>query len=232
MLSFPDYGRKCFLFTDASKYQIGAVVIQKNDDGTWRAPIAFFSKKMNPAQQKYTVMEQELLSIVESLKFFRTMLLGHLIVIYTDHKNLTFEKFASDRVARWRLYVEEYGPELRYVPGENNIIADAFSRLPMMDRPNEIEPAVPATLPELAEVYDMQSDGKCPIDARLIADKQQEEIPKGTYNRSKSIRVGDVILKVNKSDRIMIPESLQQPLLQFYHDMLCHPGIVRMTNFL
>jgi hypothetical protein len=232
MLSFPDYGRKFFLFTDASKYQIGAVVIQKNDDGTWRTPIAFFSKKMNPAQQKYTVMEQELLSIVESLKCFRTMLLGHLIVVYTDHKNLTFEKFASDRVARWRLYVEEYGPELRYVPGENNIIADAFSRLPMMDRPNVTESEVPATLPELAEVYDMQTEDKCPIDARLIADKQREEIPKGTYNRSKSIRVGDVILKVNKNDRIMIPESLRQPLLQFYHDMLRHPGIVRMTNSL
>jgi hypothetical protein len=66
------------------------------------------------------------------------------------------------------------------------------------------KPEVPANLPELAEVYDMQTDGKCPIDTRLIADKQREEIPKGTYNRSKLIRVGDVILKVNKNDRIMI----------------------------
>jgi hypothetical protein len=79
-------------------------------------------------------MEQELLSIVKTLKTFRTMLLGQVIIIYTDHKNFTFDKFSSDRVARWRLYVEEYGPELRYVPGENNVIADALSRLPMTDK--------------------------------------------------------------------------------------------------
>ena len=30
---------------------------------------------------------------------------------------------------RWRLLLEEYGPELRYIKGENNIVADALSRL-------------------------------------------------------------------------------------------------------
>jgi len=30
---------------------------------------------------------------------------------------------------RWRLVLEEYGPELRYIKGEHNIVADALSRL-------------------------------------------------------------------------------------------------------
>ena len=34
---------------------------------------------------------------------------------------------------RWRLYVEEYSPELLYVPGEDNQAADALSRLPMLE---------------------------------------------------------------------------------------------------
>jgi hypothetical protein len=134
LLSFPDYNREFYIYTDASKYQMGSLILQKKDDGTWSGPIAYFSKKLSDAQKKYTVMEQELLSMVETLKTFGTMLLGHVIIIYTDHKKLTFEKFASDRVARWQLYVKEYGPELRYVPGENNVVADALSRLPMTDK--------------------------------------------------------------------------------------------------
>ena len=30
---------------------------------------------------------------------------------------------------RWRLILEEFGPELKYIKGENNVVADALSRL-------------------------------------------------------------------------------------------------------
>jgi hypothetical protein len=91
MLSFPDYTREFFIYTNASKYQMGSVILQQKEDGSWSGPIANFSKKLTEAQTRYTVMEQELLSIVETLKTFRTMLLGQMIIIYTDHKNLTFD---------------------------------------------------------------------------------------------------------------------------------------------
>ena len=81
-----------------------------------RCPVAFFSKKMTPTQQLYTVGEKELMAIVETLRVYRTILFGHRLIIYTDHKNLTFTRFSSDRVRRWRLFVEEYGPELCYIP--------------------------------------------------------------------------------------------------------------------
>ena len=29
----------------------------------------------------------------------------------------------------WRLILEEFGPELKYIKGENNIVAEALSRL-------------------------------------------------------------------------------------------------------
>ena len=32
---------------------------------------------------------------------------------------------------RWRLVLEEYGPELVYLKGEHNVVADALSRLDM-----------------------------------------------------------------------------------------------------
>jgi hypothetical protein len=38
-----------------------------------------------------------------------------------DHKNLTFSNFTTDRVTRWRLIVEEYGPKIVYLPGKKII---------------------------------------------------------------------------------------------------------------
>ena len=65
---------------------------------------------------------------------FRNILLGQKIVVHTDHKNLTFKNFNTERVMRWRLILEEYGPELKYIKGENNVVADALSRLSIDDR--------------------------------------------------------------------------------------------------
>ena len=33
---------------------------------------------------------------------------------------------------RWRLILEEFGPELKYIKGENNVVSDALSRLEMI----------------------------------------------------------------------------------------------------
>ena len=94
-------------------------------------PLAFFSRKLNSAQTKYSVTELELLSIVECLKEFRGMLWGQEIEVYTDHKNLVRDSldFTCDRVHRWRLILEEYDPVIFYVPGSDNVVADAVSRL-------------------------------------------------------------------------------------------------------
>jgi len=79
--------------SDASHYQLGAVVSQ---DGK---QIAFFSRKLNPAQTRYTTTERELLSIiVETLKEYRNILLGQEIEVFTDHKNLVYKHFNKEQV--------------------------------------------------------------------------------------------------------------------------------------
>ncbi len=129
LLAYPDFNAPFHIHTDASKNQIGAVISQNNK------PIAFYSRKMNSAQRNYTTTEKELLSIVATLKEFRNILLGHQITVYTDHKNLTYKFFNTERVMRWRLVLlEEYGPELIYIKGESNVIADTLSRLEIDDK--------------------------------------------------------------------------------------------------
>ena len=125
LLAYPDFSLQFDIHTDASGTALGAVISQNGK------PITFYSRKLNPAQTRYTTTERELLSIVETLKEFRNILLGHKIVVYTDHKNLTCKTFNTDRVMRWRLILKEFGPELRYIKGTNNIIADALNRLDM-----------------------------------------------------------------------------------------------------
>ena len=46
-------------------------------------PIAFYSRKLNSAQTQYTTTEREFLSIVETLKEFRNILLDQQAVVYT-----------------------------------------------------------------------------------------------------------------------------------------------------
>ena len=104
VLAYPDFSKPFEIYTDACTRQLGAVITQNN------RPIAFFSRKLSDTQQKYSVTEQELLAIIETLKEFKGMLWGQEIKVYTDHKNLTRDALGStsDRVYRWRLLLEEF----------------------------------------------------------------------------------------------------------------------------
>jgi hypothetical protein len=58
-----------------------------------------------------------MLSTVKTLSEFLTMLLGHKLKIYYDHKNLinltTVSK--SPQIQRWQWTIEEFVPDLEYI---------------------------------------------------------------------------------------------------------------------
>ncbi len=82
VLAYPDYSQGFEIYTESSKFQLGAVITQNN------RPMAFFSRKLNTAQQKYSLIEQELFVMVETLKEFKGVLWGQTITVYMDHENM------------------------------------------------------------------------------------------------------------------------------------------------
>ena len=100
-------------------------------------PLAFYTRKLNQAQSKYSTGEQELLSLVETLKSFENILMGQKLLVHTDHLNLLYKKLASARLIRWRMLLEEFGPKVEHIKGEKNVVADALSRLDLSPKQHD-----------------------------------------------------------------------------------------------
>jgi hypothetical protein len=119
--------------TDASKFAIAAILSQLQEEGQWK-PIAFWSRKLIPAETRYETHDQELLAIVAAFRHWRHYLEGaaHTVEVLTDHNNLVaFQKMKSlnGRQCRWAIALSELDFDILHRPGKKNP-ADAPSRRP------------------------------------------------------------------------------------------------------
>ena len=108
LLTYPDPNKTLKIHTNARMFQLGAIISQKGK------PFDFYGIKFTYIQQRYTVTEREIIGIVETLKYFRTILLGQKFRIYTD-KNFTCKNINIDIVLRWRLILKENGPYIEHI---------------------------------------------------------------------------------------------------------------------
>ncbi|CAH8611522.1 unnamed protein product [Dicrocoelium dendriticum] len=132
-LSYLDTDEKATLVlkTDASQSAVGAVLQQLI--GNEIQPLSFFSRKLQPAQTRYSTFGRELLAMYLAVKHFRHVLEGRRFVILTDHKPLVYAfRAASDRYSpretRHLDYLSQFCVDIRYLDGPNNVVADALSR--------------------------------------------------------------------------------------------------------
>jgi hypothetical protein len=124
VLAHPKLDKQFELEVDASGFAVGAVLLQKKEDGK-KHPIAYFSKTLNEAQHNYDIADLELLAIVMSLDNWRSFLAGspHKVIVYSDHQNLLYWKEPhkiSRRVAREVLRLSEYNIEICHIKGTAN----------------------------------------------------------------------------------------------------------------
>ncbi len=90
LLAHPQQDQELAVMEDASADHVGASLQQWSSPSVAWQPLAFFSKKLEPAQIRYSVFDRELFACVPDIRHFRYMLEGRPFTIYTDHKPLTF----------------------------------------------------------------------------------------------------------------------------------------------
>ena len=67
VLALPDLNKPFIVESNASDFAVGAVLLQVGDDNL-EHPVAFFSRKMLPAETNYPVHNKEMLAIISTLK--------------------------------------------------------------------------------------------------------------------------------------------------------------------
>ena len=91
VLLMPDQTKPFQIEADASKVATGAVLTQLDMNGD-RHPVAFLSKTFTDTERKYEICDRELLGIIRALKEWRHYIQGsgHMTIVFSDHKNLTY----------------------------------------------------------------------------------------------------------------------------------------------
>lgn len=140
LLAHPCADSKLALEVDASGTAIGAVLHQITEKGC--QPLAYFSRKLSDSKQKASTYDRELYAMYEAVKHFKDSLIAREFCIYTDHKALTaaFQQRperANPTQQRHLSFISEYITDIRYIPGEENRVADMLSRIEAISNTNQ-----------------------------------------------------------------------------------------------
>ena len=127
-----DNTKLLYLEADVSGVGLGAALLQLRDnmncpkgtapDNTILCPIAFVSKSLTGAEQRYSNIEHKALGILHGLEKFHHYCFGREVLVITDHKPLVslFKKDVatlSQRIQHILLKIHQYRVQVIYKPG-------------------------------------------------------------------------------------------------------------------
>lgn len=129
VLVCPDFSKPFILQTDASNVGLGGVLSQDLDDG--EHVIAYGSRALTKAEQKFTATEKECLAVLWAVEKYRPYLEGSTFTVITDHHSLLWLHNLKDpvgRLARWAVRLQQYDFKVIHRKGSAHVVPDALSR--------------------------------------------------------------------------------------------------------
>jgi transposase InsO family protein/ribonuclease HI len=134
ILRFHSRTGKYHLFTDAAQGDeeneggLGAVLMQEDERGQKR-PVGYASRRLQKHEKNYPAFLLEMQAAVFGMEYFETHLQGRRFALYTDHKPLCrLSTTHTKTLNRLQLKMTELNPQLRFIAGNENTIADFLSR--------------------------------------------------------------------------------------------------------
>ena len=167
VMAIPRPEEPYLLYTDASDYAVGAILVQKDETGMERV-IQYVSHSLSQSQRRWSCLEKECFAIIHSIGKLRPYLYGAKYTIYCDHKplkSLFTKQMNNTRVQRWAILLAETNAEIKYHPGKLNCRADMCSRIVTPPSINVIDSDAdwvdPLAFPEqdIAETLPLEHDG-------------------------------------------------------------------------
>ena len=214
VLKLPDFEKPFEVHTDASDKAVGGVLVQEGH------PVAFESRKLSEAEQKYSAHEKEMAAMVHCLGVWIVYVLGSKFVVKTDNLANTFFK-TQKKLSQRQEFLAEYDFMWEHKPGRHNQVADALSR-------REV-------LANLIAMDHVESDMLDRLRQAAVEDaayvKLVDLVREGTVRRYWL----DNGLLYAKGGRIYVPSGkLRKHLLAETHDpqWVGHPGRERMLALL
>jgi hypothetical protein len=223
----PDPTRQYELYTDASSFAVGAVLLQRDDQNKPRV-VGYHSNSLNSAERNYTVGDREFLGIIKALQWCRHLVVDspHKILLYTDHDNLRYYRHPQKicrRVARYLGVLADFDLEIRHIAGTKNW-ADPLSRRPDL-KPEEGDNEDVVALPDA-------------IFAKVLAITQAEDdIAKGQSEEEKQIQQWNTKYGLTQDEEgiwrkgtavvVAQPQTWKKSIVEHYHDAHTagHPGV-------
>ena len=224
-LFFADHTSPIYLQTDASEFGIGAYLFQIV--GGAHRPVAFLSKSLNKVQRKWAIPDKEAYAIFYSLKKWDHLLRDVKFTLQTDHENLTYINFeGTPKVRRWKLLIQEYDFILEFIKGEDNIVADAGSRLcENIDFTKDDAPSAAAAAGGGAGVPTSEEDEADELMGLFLSELSPEDLV-ALYA---DIEAPDELCAF-LDEEVAIPQSIIDQLEAVHNSVLGHSGVKRTIS--
>lgn len=235
------------LTVDASAKAVGAVLSHIDDKNNER-PIAYASKMLTDAQQKYATIEREAWAIIFGITHFKDYLFLKEFTLVTDHRPLLFifgERkgipiYAANRLQRWAYLISNYNYKIKYIKSKENR-ADYLSRIEcrgsLTDPDDKMSYLnfIHENLPFRISWHTIRQETRIdPILSQVIRilmhggslpDKNENLKPYRKRFDQLTVDHGCVMWGY----RVIIPEKFQNKILQLLHAN--HLGAVKMKSF-